>query len=660
MMRERNAASKMVAADATKARAAANQQINQQKKIAQGLRQNTKATRQFGAAAHEASAPLTKAFRYIGLAYIAYNAITALKGAFIDYNTQLEQSKISMASSLFGFQQVTTFNEGLKRATRLVEDYRATAARGIGETKDYIEMHQKTQGDIYSAGGTTRDTSQISKGAVVASAAMGVEAWKMAQDIATMVRGTTTVKDYSAKQLIEMQMKQRGIDTGGDALQKFRDMFKNDAAGRLQFVKDALNSDAIKEAQKAYEGSMAGRIDQLKDNVRLALATAGEGLFDSLKDTLTYINNWIAKNPHKIKEWAKTLGDGLVSAFNVVKGVFAFIGEWSGPLMALAKAWMVTAVAMGAMRNLSALGAMMGGGMGMMGQAGLIAGGAYLGYAGLQAVADSGAGGTGVRGGSGNTRGERAVGWIMGNEQNEGSSDNQRIANNYLKLKREERNITEAANKGMQMVAGQTGILGSKFRAVILEMDALAQSTEMLGSMQRELYNQERREVIDNMLKSIAHIPKDINGKELLSKEQLIREAIDKRYAGQVDPGDSELTGALVGFVKAQSEMAAQANMLPRFFGSNQNLVEVELRVPQFLQDFFAKMDLTQAGQRGLNTAKTSGPAKPPPMNVTINRIQVESNDPERFVYGMREAFSDAVRNPSQAKPFIKKMGGGR
>ncbi len=41
--------------------------------------------------------------------------------------------------------------------------------------------------------------------------------------------------------------------------------------------------------------------------------------------------------------------------------------------------------------------------------------------------------------------------------------------------------------------------------------------------------------------------------------------------------------------------------------------------------------------------------------SVTINRIVVESNDPERFVYGMKEAFAEAVKNPTAVRTKRKK-----
>lgn len=43
------------------------------------------------------------------------------------------------------------------------------------------------------------------------------------------------------------------------------------------------------------------------------------------------------------------------------------------------------------------------------------------------------------------------------------------------------------------------------------------------------------------------------------------------------------------------------------------------------------------------------------PTNVTVNRITVASNDPDNFVYGMREAFAETVKNPAAVGKKRKK-----
>ena len=46
--------------------------------------------------------------------------------------------------------------------------------------------------------------------------------------------------------------------------------------------------------------------------------------------------------------------------------------------------------------------------------------------------------------------------------------------------------------------------------------------------------------------------------------------------------------------------------------------------------------------------------APKPNVNITIQRIEVQSDDPDRYAFGLVEAFQDAVRNPSGAAKRVK------
>jgi hypothetical protein len=43
-----------------------------------------------------------------------------------------------------------------------------------------------------------------------------------------------------------------------------------------------------------------------------------------------------------------------------------------------------------------------------------------------------------------------------------------------------------------------------------------------------------------------------------------------------------------------------------------------------------------------------------PNVNITIQRIEVQSDDPDRYAFGLVEAFRDAVKNPSAAVRAIR------
>ncbi len=641
---------------------------------------------------------LADAFRWVGLSYLAFNAISGIKGALIDFSTTLESTRISMATGLFGFGKVGSFTEGLEKGKKLVEDYRKTAAAGVGELKDYTAMHGALQGSVFAAGGNLNQVTDMTKGGVVASSALGVEGWKASQDIAQMVRGNVTERDFTAKQLIEMRFKDMGIATGGDALGKFREMFKEDSKARLKFIQEALTSKTLKEAQKAYEGSMQGRIDQFTDNVKLALAQVGEGLFEGVKGTLTDINKWISENPTKIRDIAKQIGEFAVSLFNGVKTIVRFIYEWSGVILSAAKALLAYAIMARATAAYGAVrGAVAGGGAGMS-KGGMLVGAALIGTEIGSWLANR-------TEKNGNTGRENTTAFYTALAQ--GTQESKM----YLRVKREERLAVMALNRAIDLTANQVGLLGSVARKNALEVEILfAQDEEVkkfegvaarerarlekankdraymgLAPLDVEAQVQmavararaadptlagkiEKRETMQQAKgrgDDFAKRGVDFMGRETKSKQDIAMEMVDKATGGAFSKDDvtAKIGQAMMAVDKANLAFSALAN---KYFslkkGVDDQTFQSTLDAKAVADWVIAQLTKTVEGQKAAAdaSAATTTAKKGGSMNVTINRIQVESNDPERFVYGMREAFSDAVRNPSQAKPFIKKMGGGR
>lgn len=683
------------------------QQSRQQAAIAKTAKAAQKASQKTRSASGGKGAGfmLADAFRWVGLAYLAGNTIGGIKSALIDFNTTLESTRISMATGLFGFGKVNSFTEGLKQGKQLVEGYRKTAAAGVGELKDYTTMHGALQGSVFAAGGNINQVTDMTKGGVVASAALGVEGWKAAQDIAQMVRGNVTERDYTAKQIIEMRFQDMGIATGGDALGKFREMFSKDSKERLKFIQQALSSKTLKQAQAAYETSMQGRTDQFVDNVKLALARVGEGLFEGVKGTLTDINKWITDNPTKIRDIAKQIGDFMVSLFNGVKTLVAFLYRVSGPLISAAKIWLAYAIATKARAAMSTVG---GGVMSMAargGSAATMGGVMSLGPAAAMLGWEIGRSIGKSKTKSGNTVDEHVNSlytlWQTGSTKQ---------AKAYLDNARAISRATIAINAAADRVDNKEGIEGGDFIrdaiknevAIGLKQkedlrrvgDIKAESGATLFSawqhakanaqlspsperqakleslqsalkkyvdddVMREVY-QQRAGIVTRFAKQSVNEDGTRNYSEMEKLAAMLQEKAPSatpdqiKMAAEAAMNSDVVLQATKRAAEINSEYGIRAN-------TDANKVDISLTAAQLFADSL-KILLQDPTLRGDGTGAGAGgkPLARPSMNVTINRIQVESNDPERFVYGMREAFSDAVRNPSQAKPFIKKMGGGR
>lgn len=647
---------------------------------------------------------LADAFRWVGLAYLTAGAVSTMKSAFIDFNTTLESTRISMATGLFGFGKVDTFTDGLKRGKAIVEDYRKTAAAGVGELKDYTTMHGQLQGSVFAAGGNVNQVTDMTKGGVVAASALGVEGWKAAQDMAQMVRGNVTERDYTAKQIIEMRFKDMGIETGGDALGKFREMYKTDAKARLKFIQEALTSKTLQEARAAYETSMQGRIDQFTDNVKLALAQVGEGLFEGVKGTLADINQWISDNPTKIRDIAKQVGETAVQLFNAVKTMVSFIHEWSGVIIAAAKVWLAYALAA---KTAAAYQAIRSGGGGLMAAA---------------------RGGVGAAGSGGFVAGTVALaaGWQIGKALSErmekngntgrenmtafyiAMGDSNKESKKYLRAKRDERVAIDALNRAIDATANKLGLLGSptaknnientelftndeevkafeskaaQVRARLEKENAarvhmgykpidvegqvkqeLARMIALDPSIAKDIEKRERSQQVTGRIDDFSKRGVDFMGRQTKSKEDMVIDAVTAKFGGAIAPETitQQLGIAMTQVDKTALSFAALANKsLGLLSGKDDQTVKTTLSAEAVAAWVIDQLAKTVEGQKAAADAEKSNAAtkKGGNMNVTINRIQVESNDPDRFVYGMREAFVDAVRNPSQAKPAIRGMG---
>ncbi len=95
---------------------------------------------------------------------------------------------------------------------------------------------------------------------------------------------------------------------------------------------------------------------------------------------------------------------------------------------------------------------------------------------------------------------------------------------------------------------------------------------------------------------------------------------------------------------KAQNDVMV---MIQRTLVNNPAL----LSVPGYMDLMTAKALSLMGNDQlvGSDGVRGSGKAKKPSVKVTINRIEVQSDDPDRMAFGLVEAFRDAARNPSHA-----------
>lgn len=319
----------------------------------------------------------------VGAAIVGFGAFRMAKSAFVDFNSAIEGSTISLAAQekmLLGGKWSTA----MEHANGLFADYQKIAAKSVGETSDYLQMHQGIAASAYRAGLSMKQLKEMTVGATVAAVAFGEKSEMVALDVKQMLSGDVTSRDRTAQILLASQ---------GVSQEKFNKM---DQAKRNAVITRALSDPAIKNAAAAYGTSFAGVMSTLTDNLKITMGKIGLPLFKAITHEIQKWNSWIEKNPEKIQRFAQSFAKALVDGFNAVKGAMTWIARNRDLLMKLAEAVIVMK---GAKLLGGAVGGLVDGGVGLLGKVGGMGG--AVGLAGVGAAAGMAVTGVGVGVGAG-------------------------------------------------------------------------------------------------------------------------------------------------------------------------------------------------------------------------------------------------------------------
>jgi len=359
---------------------------------------------------------------------------------------------------------------------------------------------------------------------------------------------------------------------------------------RAAMLQSALTQKAVMDMASAQEKSFSGVLSTFQDNLQILFGKVGLPLFQALTDELQQWNAWIGKNEDEIKRLTKVLSTGLIDAFKVVKGVAQFLAENAETLMAVAKIWIGMKIGQG-VRGL--IGAGVGGATSVMD--------AFRQLTGTMA--------TGV------TPGMKALNLALG----------------PLPL----------------LLGGFAMGLKSLLDSIEKDMDRrLATQLEKGADLSTAFLHLKQAKTGD-LESNMQRFARDLTALGLLT---------DK---GTLKPGNELQT--LIEAMDDQTrmllaDMQGQRALVERFDSERQ---QSTLIAETFRKDFramFRPEFMAKTAQEAAETAAAAdttgkGTAK---VNVTINRIEVASDDPDRFVIGMTRAFSDARKNPSAAADALR------
>lgn len=251
------------------------------------------------------------------------------KEYLIDFNSEIEQMKIGM-TAIMQMQLHMPFKKASDEADKLFKTFQELSKKSPATTKDFMEMAAAIAPAVANAGGGPDKLAKLTQGGVIASLAMGQRADVVGRDITQMLMGKVGVKDTLPMQLLGS----KGID--------HTDFNAKGGKERAKIVEDLLaNNQAFKDAADRMGESFAGQTSTFKDTLQITLGEVGLPLMQQMTAEVKQWNTWIEKHPKQIKEWATSFSNGLKSGFEFLKSVAGFFVEHKELLMGLAKTFVM-------------------------------------------------------------------------------------------------------------------------------------------------------------------------------------------------------------------------------------------------------------------------------------------------------------------------------
>lgn len=247
--------------------------------------------------------------------------------ALIGFNSNLEQSRITIAGLLQLNKPGEAWADNFGRAERLTERFQQRMKAAVGTTQDAVNMAGMIVNPVMAAGASMKQLEDMTIGAVIASKSLGIQSEVAALDIQQALSGALTSRERFARSLLEPM---------GFTTDKFNGL---SAAKRMEVLSKALNSDAIKSMSKAQEASFDGSWSTFVDNLQQGAGKIGLPLFKALTAEVRSWNTWLDANQDKVAAFAKTMSDGLVTGFRMVKDAVGFLVEHRETLLAIGKVW---------------------------------------------------------------------------------------------------------------------------------------------------------------------------------------------------------------------------------------------------------------------------------------------------------------------------------
>jgi len=621
-------------------------------KASSGVRGLTQDVRRLGDESGKVTSWMTK----LGAAATAAFGVAGAKKHLIDFNSEVQNAKIGLSSMIEG-NLGGTWDAATARANALYNEFQKFSTLTPVTTQEILEFGKAVAVATFQAGGSIKDLTSITEQGVIAAKAFGYSSSYASLELSEMLAGNVNKRMMFAKQLL-------GIAKVDE--KEFNEMSGSD---RLGVVQKVLNSDAMKNAAKAFGDSWSGVTSTLEDKLQILAGKVGLPLFKALTKEVQSWSAWIDANTDKIDEFASKLANGLVTGFGVVKDVMSFIVDHAELLITLGKVWAAVKI-----------GGMLGGGIagGAGGTAGKIGGLLAWGRGasdrfdeeGKYQYSPAGAGRQNVTmkniGGALPMLGQTfGAGYAIGSIINEHTGASGHIADamahltgrvdeatdRFDRLTKSSEMLEHAQEKARGQGGG--GFLGTTFGA------------NLRGSIEKKKGDVNAAEDFLRAMNSHNYDVAKEKQAELERRGVTVEEAFKERGALQSNQNtlNSVLSAALDHYGSGISKLTDVQVKALDVATAQQQIMEYMARTNDWRHYASGLSPQVAAAQGMIDQAVVDGilrsnvpdkVASKPNVNITIQRIEVQSDDPDRYAFGLVEAFRDAVKNPSAAVRAIR------
>jgi hypothetical protein len=569
---------------------------------------------------------------HIGAIAGGYFGIHGAWEHLVKFNAEVENAKISLTAMMEGGFG-GSFQWARGQAEAMYSEFQKFSQQTPMTTQEMLEFGRGVAMATQQAGGSIQDIINVTEQGAVAAKAYGFEASLASREISEMLQGNIRSTEPFTKAL---------AGAGHKSLEELRAMNKEQ---RLEWLKTTLNSPALKDAVSQMSGSFAGVSSTLIDKVQILLGRVGLPLFKAITAEVGRWNEWIDKNQISIDHMATTVAQGLVTAFNDVKEVFQFIWEHADAFIAIGKVW--AAIKIGNMIGGGLLGG--GGAAGLLGSLGSDTAKLGTGTV-MQGAMLAGMGGYEI----GKMMGLDGVGQRLGEALHPAEAEFDRLARSTASL-------------DQAMADAQTRMGGSGEQAasqgVIDDMRNQANAISSYLKAEDDLRTQQGTFGGD-IWKAAQHLAE---ASDVLKQYGIDSAQTDEQLAAMLGQYKNRAGDDQVYTDRANEETRHWVEALERSSLTDyqrQTLNETRANgevfsymlqhlrngIPIKMADVVAILKQNSADPDGKHTSI----ADKPKVNVTIHRIEVQSDDPDRFVFGMMESFRDAAKNPSSALSTLR------